>query len=104
MIDTLELGTERSGQYHCVFVCVDSFTKWVEVCPFRHHDAVSVASAFSTLCLRWGAPDVVRVDNGTEFRNAVVESLFRLLGVRVRSGAVHHPQSQGGGGGGCGAI
>ena len=96
MIDTLELGTERSGQYHCVLVCVDSFTKWVEVCPLRHYDAVSVVSAFSILCLRWGAPDVVRVDNGTEFRNAVVESLFRLLGVRVRTGAVRHPQFQGG--------
>ena len=29
VIDTLELGTDHSGRYHCVLVCVDSFTKWV---------------------------------------------------------------------------
>lgn len=43
----------------------------------------------------WGTPDVVRVDNGTEFANAIVESVFKLFGVRVRTDAVRHPQSQG---------
>ena len=32
-LDTLELGPDRSGRYHCVLVCVDSFTKWAEVTP-----------------------------------------------------------------------
>ena len=32
-LDTLELGPDRSGRYHCVLVCVDSFTKWAEVAP-----------------------------------------------------------------------
>ena len=54
------------------------------VCPLRQHGAASVAAAFTVLCLRWGAPDVVGMDNGTEFVNAIVESLFRLLGIRSR--------------------
>ena len=95
MIDTYELGTDRSGKYHCVFVCADIFTEWVEVCPLRRHDAVSVAAAFSSMCLRYCAPDVVRMDNGTEFVNTVVESLLQLLCVHVRTGAVRHPKSQG---------
>ena len=95
VIDTLELGTDRSGKYHCVLVCVDIFTKWVDVCPLRRHDAASVAAAFTSMCLQWGVPDVVRMDNGTEFVNMVVESLLQLLGVHVRTGAVRHPKSQG---------
>ena len=95
VIDTLELGDDRSGKYHCVLVCVDTFTKWVEVCPLRRHDAASVAKAFTSMCIRWGAPDVIRMDNGSEFRNAVTESLFKVMGVRVRTGAVRHPESQG---------
>ena len=87
-IDSLELGTDRSGCYHCVLVCVDSFTKWVEVEPLRRHGAISVANAFSKICTRWGAPDVVRVDNGLEFANAIVDSVFRIFGVRVSTGAV----------------
>ena len=46
---------------------------------------VSVAEAFSTVCLKWGPPDVVRVDNGTDFANAIVESLLETFGVRIAS-------------------
>ena len=55
-LDTLELGPSRSGRYHCVLVCVDTFTKWVEVQPLERHDAQSVAAAFVSICCRWGAP------------------------------------------------
>ena len=96
MIDTMELGTDRRGRYHCVLVCVDSFTKWVEVEPLRRHDAISVGNAFTKICTRWGAPDVVRVDNGSEFANAIVVSVFGMFVARVSTGAVRHPQSQGG--------
>ncbi|XP_065196502.1 uncharacterized protein LOC135827994 [Sycon ciliatum] len=95
-IDTLHLGEEKSGQYHCVLVCVDVFTKWAEAIPLRRHDAISVAEALTSLCCRWGPPDEVRMDNGSEFKNAVVRALFARFGVRVKTGAVRHPQSQGG--------
>ena len=94
-MDTLELGPSRNG-YHCVLVCVDLFTKWAEVVPLKAHDAKSVASAFVDICARWGAPEVVRSDNGTEFVNEVVEALYTTFGVHVRHGAVRHPASQGG--------
>ena len=94
VIDVLELGADH-GSEHCVLMCVDTFTKWVEVVPLKRHSADSVAAAFISLCERWGAPDIIRTDNGTEFRNVIVDSLFRLMGVRVQHGAVHHPQSQG---------
>ena len=95
VIDTLELGTDHSGRYRCVLVIVDAFTKWADAIPLVHHDAKSVAEAVTKVCLQFGAPEVVRMDNGTEFANAVVGSLFRVFGTRVRTGAVYHPQSQG---------
>ena len=63
--------------------------------PVRRHDAASVAEAFADICLRWGSPEVVRMDNGTEFSNAIVESLFQVFGTTVCIGAVRHLQSQG---------
>eukprot|EP00117_Sycon_ciliatum_P011312 scpid18689/ scgid1770/ Gag-Pol polyprotein; Matrix protein p10; p20; Capsid protein p25; Nucleocapsid protein p14; Protease p15; Reverse transcriptase/ribonuclease H p90; Integrase p46 len=95
-LDTLELGPNRSQRYHCVLVCTDMFTRWVEVVPLARHDGASVASAFVDVCSRWGAPDVVRSDNGTEFVNHVTVALYNAFGVEVRRGAVRHPQSQGG--------
>ena len=94
-IDTLELGSDQSGKYHCVLVAVDMFTRWVEVEPLRRHDALCVADAFTRICCRWGPPDVVKVDNGSEFSNAIVSALFHAFGVHVKTGAVRHPQSQG---------
>ena len=95
VLDTLELGVDRTGRCHCVLVVVDTFTKWAEGMPLRQHTARCVAEAFTTLCMRWGPPQVVRTDNGTEFQNAVVRSLFQFFGVVVKTGAVRHPQSQG---------
>ena len=96
VMDTLQIATDRSGQFYCVLVLVDAFSKWAEVVPLRHQDARSVAEAFSTVCLKRGPPDVVRVDNGTEFANAIVESVrvLKTFGFRVRTGAVRHPQLQ----------
>ena len=94
-MDTLELGTNRSGKYHCVLVAVDVFTKWVEVRPLVRHDANSVAEAFVNMCCSFGAPKLVRCDNGTEFCNAVVKALFDAFGVTVAHRAVRHPKSQG---------
>ena len=72
-MDTLELGSS-GGQFHCVLVCLDMFSKWVEVIPLPRHDGASVAEAFLKICLRFGAPRVVRSDNGTEFQNAIVST------------------------------
>ena len=94
-IDTLELGAEKSGKFNCVLVCIDEFSTWAEVVPLRRHDAECVAATFTTICCRWGPPDIVRMDNGTEFRNAICDALFQQFGVEVRTGAVRHPQSQG---------
>ena len=94
-IDTLKLGASQSGRFHCVLVYIDHFTKWVEVVPLKRHDGASVASAFLSVCARWGPPEVIRCDNGSEFVNAVVDALFKVFGVNVQHGAVRHPQSQG---------
>ena len=47
------------------------------------------------VCLKWGSPEVVCMANGTKFVNGIVESLVRVFGTKVRTGAVRHPQSQG---------
>ena len=72
VIDVLELGVDRSIQYQCVMVCVDAFTKWVEVAPLKRHDGTCVAVEFTKICQRWGAPAVIGMDNGMEFHIAIV--------------------------------
>ena len=89
-LDTLELGANQSEEFHCVLVCIDMFSKWVEVAPLRCHDGESVAEAFVDICTRWGPPEMVRLDNGTEFANAIVRSVFAMFGITIQTGAVRH--------------
>lgn len=76
--------------YYCVFVCVDVFIKWVEVVFLRRYDVKSVVDVFITICCRWGSLEVVRLDNGSEFRNVIVDVLFEKFGVKVRIGVVYY--------------
>ena len=78
-----------------MLVCCDMFTKWVEVAPLKNHTAEAVANAFIEVCARWGAPEVIRADNGAEFVNATMDTLYDTFGVVVKHGAVRHPKSQG---------
>ena len=91
-IDILELGLSRHG-YHSLLVAYDVLRKWAEVMPLKRHNAESVAQAFVEVCARWGPPEVVRSDNGTEFVNAIVDSILNAFGVTVKHGAVRHLQS-----------
>ena len=91
-IDILELGPSRHG-YHSVLVAYDVFSKWAEVMPLKRYDAESVALAFVEVCAGWGPPEVVRSDNGTEFVNAIVDSMLNAFFVTLKHGAVRHLQS-----------
>ena len=35
------------------------------------------------------------MDNGTKFQNSITQAVFEVFGVRMETGAVRHPQSQG---------
>lgn len=99
MIDK-ELGADQSGQYqsgqyYCVQIAVDCFTKWAELVPLHQHGTKCVAGAFSCMCLKWGAPDDIHTDNGTEFANAIVAALLQLFRIKVCTSTVCHPASQG---------
>ena len=45
-VDLLELGPEQGSTYHCVFVCMDAFSRWMEVVLLAHHDGRCATEAF----------------------------------------------------------
>ena len=49
-------------------VAVDTFTKWVEIGLLKSKAAIETAGWFEREILaRFGTPNVVRTDNGTEY-------------------------------------
>src|SRR5215470_13727905 len=80
--------TSRHGHKY-ILTMIDHFTKWVEAVPIRDKEATTVADAIYThwVC-RLGAPQALLSDLGTEFQNAVLTDLCKLIGVqRLRTTA-----------------
>lgn len=77
------------------FIVTDSFSKWPEV--FRRK---TITSKFSVSTLRevfarFGLPDVIVSDNGTQFTSCVFQDFVNQNGIRHIATAVAHPASNG---------
>ena len=85
---------ESQGYKYILTVC-DFFTKWPELIPIRDKKATTIAKELYVLFTRYGCPDVIISDRGTEFCNAISEAIFTYVCVEHRVSAPYHPQTNG---------
>src|SRR5215831_16563781 len=80
--------TSRHGHRY-ILTMIDHFMKWVEAIPIKDKEAATVAEAiFTHWVCRFGAPQALLSDLGTEFQNAILSDLCKMLGVhRLRTTA-----------------
>ena len=78
-----------------LMVCVDTFSKWVEIGAIPDKSAATCADFFYTnVCCRYGLPRKVRSDQGNEFR-AIFDEMCDLLAITHRTTAAYHPSANG---------
>ena len=92
--DLLKLPT-TPGNFNYVLVCMDIFSKYVNLYKLRTKEAPGVASAILDMCLSRGFPKKLGTDNGAEFDNHILNSAAKLMGVEKATSVVYRPQSQG---------
>ena len=93
-MDFIELN--KSGQYKYCLVLVDSLTKWVEIVPAKHPNALTVAKALCKHIIPdHGIPRVLWSDNGSHFVNEIVDNMSTHLGITLKHHCSYHPQSAG---------
>ena len=86
--------TPRQSRY--ILVCVDYFTRWPEAFPLSEISAFSVASVFSSHWLsRYGAPEQLHTDQGSQFESSLIANLCRIFNIRKSRTTPYHPQSDG---------
>ncbi|CAB0036822.1 unnamed protein product [Trichogramma brassicae] len=62
---------------------VDEFTRWVVVIPIRKANAQTIRRELNErIFLRFGVPDIFHSDNGTEFKNKIVDKFLKERGVK----------------------
>ena len=88
-----ECETLRSGNKHMLTI-IDHLTGLPEAFPIQDKSADTIVSTFISkylpvhMCLRY-----ILLDNGTEFKNNLMDQVLKQLGIERIFSAPYHPQS-----------
>ena len=75
-IDTIEKLTPDNLGNTCIFVIIDSFTRFVEIYPSKNNTAEEGAIALLDHIGRYGAPSQIGSDNGRNFVGNMIRELI----------------------------
>jgi len=85
-----------SGGCTQILTMMDRSTRWPEAVPMREVSARGCAVAFVQHWVsRFGVPDVLTSDRGTQFTSSVWKLVCELLGIHHIQTTAFHPQSNG---------
>ena len=94
-IDLMQLPCSRQGSNY-VLVCVDYFSRFVILAPLKNKSANAVAHALVThLFCPYTTPQVLLSDNGTEFKNEILQQICQQYHIKQTFVSVQHPASNG---------
>jgi transposase InsO family protein len=78
-----------------LLVSIDKFSKWVEVRPITNLRTEQAVSFFTDIIHRFGVPNSIITDNGSQFTGRRFLVFYDKYHIRVDWAAVAHPQTNG---------
>ena len=91
----MEYETSTSGNKH-ILTIIDHLTGWPEAFPILDKSADTIVSTFIYQYLPVHmCPRYILLDNGTEFKNILMDQVLNQLGIERIFSAPYHPQSNG---------
>ena len=90
-----ECETSTSGNKH-ILTIIDHLTGWPEAFPLPDKSVDTIVSPFINKYLPIHVcPGYILSDNGTEFKNNLMDQVLKQLGIERIFSATYHPQSNG---------
>ncbi len=83
------------GAYTHLFVAIDKFSKWIEAKPVVTITADKARDFFINIVHRFGVPNRIITDNGTQFTGGVFKDFCEDFGIKICYASVAHPMSNG---------
>lgn len=77
------------------FIIVDAYSKWPEVIPMKTISSKATVDALIEQFAKFGIPECIVSDNGTQFTSAYFKNMCELNGIAHMRTAPYHPQSNG---------
>jgi ribonuclease HI len=83
------------GGYTHLLVAIDKFSKWIEVLPLNSIRSEQAVAFFTNIIHRFGVPNSIITDNGTQFTGRKFLDFCKDRHIRVDWAAVAHPMTNG---------
>ena len=78
-----------------MLVAIDKLSKWIEARPVTTFPLSKLSSSSPTLIHRFGIPNIIITDNGTQFTGKKLLDFCDRHHIRVNWSAVAHPRTNG---------
>jgi transposase InsO family protein len=83
------------GGYRFLYVAVDKFTKWPEATSVVNINKQSAVKFIKSIICRFGVPNRIITDNGSQFTSGTFQGYCEDLGIQVCYESIAHPESNG---------
>jgi transposase InsO family protein len=83
------------GGFSHLLVAIDKFSKWIEVRPLTSIRSEQAVAFFANIIHRFGVPNSIITDNGTQFTGKKFLNFCEDHHIRVEWAAVAHPMTNG---------
>ena len=93
-IDLFQLKTSCNGSNYCLVV-VDVCTRFVFLRPIEDKKMETIAKTLTSIFTDFGFPKIVQSDNGSEFKNQVMDCVMTMTGIDHRLTTPYHPRGNG---------
>lgn len=93
--DVVTLSSPDADGNRYILVCVDSFSRAVELFALKQANAHEVFQALNDVLCRWGTPHELRCDNAKAFTSSIVRALLSRSHVKQHLTAPYSHQSNG---------
>jgi transposase InsO family protein len=87
------LPKSSRGGHTYLLVVVDKFSKWIEAVLITNQEATMAATFFESIIYRYGVPNSIITDNGTNFTSGKFQDFAKELGIKIKYASVAHPKS-----------
>nr|CAD41616.1 OSJNBa0091D06.19 [Oryza sativa Japonica Group] len=94
-LDILGPFRRAPGGFEYLYVAIDKFTKWPEAYPVTKIDKHSALKFIRGITARFGVPNRIITDNGTQFTSELFGDYCEDMGIKLCFASPAHPRSNG---------